>query len=142
MKKENSNEKPEPCAKPFLKWAGGKGQLLNQFRDFYPVELKSGKITRYYEPFIGGGAVFFEVAQQYNVQSAHLYDINQELIITWRVIQKDVFRLIETLDSIAKKYVKLDDESRAVFFYNQRNEFNRNQAKTNFSNYKEDWILR
>lgn len=47
-------------AKPFLKWAGGKSQLLPQFEDFYPPELKQGKIERYIEPFIGGGAVFFE----------------------------------------------------------------------------------
>ncbi len=46
-------------AKPFLKWAGGKGQLINVFRDFYPAELKKGQINTYYEPFIGGGAVFF-----------------------------------------------------------------------------------
>jgi len=92
MRKEKRNEnlasatteelKSASLAKPFLKWAGGKGQLLSKFYDFYPDELKSGIITHYYEPFIGGGAVFFEVAQQYNIQSAYLYDINEELILT------------------------------------------------------------
>jgi len=135
---------PVSCSltKPFLKWAGGKGQLLNIFRDFYPDELKNGIITRYYEPFIGGGAVFFDVAQQYNIQSAVLYDINQELILTWRVIQQDVYQLIEGLDSFQKKYEKLDDEKQSEFYYNVRDDFNRNLHKINFSKYNDEWILR
>ena len=135
---------PVSCSltKPFLKWAGGKGQLLNIFRDFYPDELKNGIITRYYEPFIGGGAVFFDVAQQYNIQSAVLYDINQELILTWRVIQQDVYQLIEGLNSFQKKYEKLDDEKQSEFYYNVRDDFNRNLHKINFSKYNDEWILR
>ena len=53
----------DTVTKPFLKWAGGKGQSIKVFRDFYPAELKNGQIKSYYEPFIGGGAVFFDVAQ-------------------------------------------------------------------------------
>ena len=49
-------------AKPFLKWVGGKRQLLSQFENLYPTELKQRKIKNYYEPFVGGGAVFFDVA--------------------------------------------------------------------------------
>ena len=45
-------------AKPFLKWAGGKGQLLKQFEEHYPNELREGKITKYCEPFMGSGAIF------------------------------------------------------------------------------------
>ncbi|TNF41994.1 MAG: DNA adenine methylase, partial [Bacteroidetes bacterium] len=104
-------------AKPFLKWAGGKGQLISAFRDFYPAELKSGQIKNYYEPFIGGGAVFFDVAQQYNIQSAYLYDINQELILTWQVIQQKVHELIETLDTFRKNYEKSDDKAQSEFYY-------------------------
>ncbi|MDX1285359.1 MAG: DNA adenine methylase, partial [Draconibacterium sp.] len=73
-------------AKPFLKWAGGKGQLLNAFQDYYPVELKSNKTKTYFEPFVGGGAVFFDIVQNYKIQSAYLFDINAELILTYRVI--------------------------------------------------------
>ena len=51
---------PDSQAKPFLKWAGGKGQLIKQLRSKLPKEiLKSGKIEKYFEPFVGGGAVFF-----------------------------------------------------------------------------------
>ena len=129
-------------AKPFLKWAGGKGQLINIFRDFYPDELKNGNITRYYEPFIGGGAVFFDVSQQYNIKSAFLYDINEDLILTYRVIQQDVFKLIETLDLFQRNYEKLDDKAQSEFFYKTREDFNRNLLKVNFSKYNDEWILR
>lgn len=129
-------------AKPFLKWAGGKGQLINKFRDFYPEELKNGKITCYYEPFIGGGAVFFDVSQQYNIQSAFLYDINEDLILTYRVIQQDVFKLIETLDLFQRNYEKLEDKAQSEFFYKTREDFNRNLVKINFSKYNDEWILR
>ena len=46
-------------AKPIVKWAGGKGQLLSQFSNYYPTELRTNKINKYAEPFMGGGAVFF-----------------------------------------------------------------------------------
>ena len=142
MKKDNKYGTSEPIAKPFLKWAGGKGQLLNQFRDFYPAELKSGTISRFFEPFIGGGAVFFDVVQKYNIQSAYLYDINQELILTYRVIQQNVYQLIEVLYSFQKKYEKLDDKTQSEFYYQTRAEFNQNLLKVNYSKYNDEWILR
>lgn len=129
-------------AKPFLKWAGGKGQLLDKFLTFYPTELKNGKITLYYEPFIGGGAVFFDVAQQYKIQSAYLYDINQELILAWRVIQQDVYKLIETLDLFQRNYEKLDDKAQSEFFYKTRDDFNRSLHKVDYSKYNDACILR
>ena len=54
-------------AQPFLKWAGGKTQLLEQIKLFFPNELSTGLITQYIEPFVGGGAVFFQVANLYPV---------------------------------------------------------------------------
>jgi len=142
MIKENCNEKSASLAKPFLKWAGGKGQLLDKFVEFYPSELKNGTIANYYEPFIGGGAVFFEVAQQFNIHSAYLYDVNEELILTWRVIQQDVFPLIEILDSLQKKYEKLDDEKQSEFYYDVRADFNRDLVKIDHKKYNEKWIKR
>lgn len=129
-------------AKPFLKWAGGKSQLLDKFLTYYPAELKNGIITNYYEPFIGGGAVFFDVAQRFDIKSAFLYDINQELILVYRVIQQDVLKLIEKLDSIQKNYRKLDENAQSVFYYKVREVFNRQHLKTNYLRYSEDWILR
>jgi hypothetical protein len=52
-------------AKPFMKWAGGKGQLIEKLDNLFPLEMKAGEITKYVEPFIGGGALFFYIAQNY-----------------------------------------------------------------------------
>ncbi len=136
---KNKNEIP---AKPFIKWAGGKGQLLDKFLSFYPDELKLGRINHYYEPFIGGGAVFFDVVQKFNINKAFLYDINEELVLTYKVIQKDVSKLIGTLDSIQKEYFKLNETERTEYFYNTRLIFNENRLSTNYLKYSESWILR
>ena len=65
--------------------AGGKSQLLCQFEKYYPGDLSGGIIENYIEPFVGGGAVFFEVIQKYNIQSSYIYDINKDLILTYQV---------------------------------------------------------
>ncbi|MFM8294843.1 MAG: DNA adenine methylase, partial [Microcystaceae cyanobacterium] len=61
--------------KPILKWAGGKSQLLERINQYLPKELMKGNIDYYIEPFIGGGAVFFWVAQNFNIQEFYLSDI-------------------------------------------------------------------
>lgn len=129
-------------AKPFLKWAGGKGQLLEKFLSFYPPELKEGEIKNYYEPFIGGGAVFFDVVQRYKIHSAVLYDINEDLVLAYKVIQKDVQKLIEILFTIRKKYEKLEEEKRAEFYYSTRKKFNSTLSIIDYSVYSEKWIQR
>ena len=70
-----------PPARPFLKWAGGKGQLLEQLRSHLPHELISGSLSRYVEPFIGSGALFFNVCQSYPVQEYLIADLNADLIL-------------------------------------------------------------
>ena len=87
-------EKP----KPFVKWVGGKRQLLKQFKDlnlYPPVDFNPNK-NKYFEPFLGGGAVFFDLLPR----RAYLSDLNKELIITYNVIKNDVENLIKSL----KKY--------------------------------------
>ena len=76
----------------FVKWAGGKGQLLEQFKPLFPK-----KIERYLEPFVGSGAVFFYIMQKYKPKEVILSDTNEELMITYKVIQEDVERLIVEL---------------------------------------------
>ena len=63
-------------AKPFLKWAGGKTQLLPEIQQRLPFDLEIGKIKRYIEPFIGGGALFFYLAQSYNFEEVIISDIS------------------------------------------------------------------
>ena len=138
-----SNEiRTDKLAKPFLKWAGGKGQLLETFADYYPEELKVNRIKNYYEPFIGGGAVFFDIAQKYSIESAFLFDINEELILTYRVVQRDVNKLMEQLARLQKKYIKLDQNERTDFFYLVRNDFNRTRKNIDNSVYSENWVKR
>ena len=76
-------------AKPFLKWAGGKTQLIDQIADFLPDDLKLGKVHRYIEPFIGGGALFFYIAQMYEVDEFFISDGNEELVLAHKSIQMD-----------------------------------------------------
>ncbi|HTL06637.1 MAG TPA: DNA adenine methylase [Chitinophagaceae bacterium] len=111
--------------KPFLKWAGGKRQLLPYFRDLYPPALKEGRITHYYEPFAGSGAVFFDIVQRYNIQQAFLTDINADLVLTYRIIQRHTAALIEALWVHQKKYLALSAAQRAAYFYAQRELFNK-----------------
>lgn len=73
--------------KPFLKWAGGKGQLLSEIEKYYPFE--TSKITKYAEPFVGGGAVLFDILSKYDLEEVYISDINAELINTYRIIRDD-----------------------------------------------------
>ena len=81
--------------KPFVKWVGGKRQLLKQFRELglYPPEAFNPMTSTYYEPFVGGGAVFFDLLPK----NAKLSDLNSELVITYNVIKNNVDELIESL---------------------------------------------
>lgn len=90
--------------KPFVKWVGGKRQLLNQFklRNLYPPEDFNPKTGRYFEPFVGGGAVFFDLLPK----KAYLSDLNKELVATYNVIKNDIETLIKSLKKhrYEKKY--------------------------------------
>ena len=97
----------------FVKWAGGKSQLINQLKPLFPK-----KIDRYFEPFVGSGAVFFFVAQKYNPSCAVLSDINKELINTYRVIRDDVKSLINLLRKHAKKH----HVTPKAYYYNIRSQ--------------------
>lgn len=129
-------------AKPFLKWVGGKRQLLDQFEELYPTELKLKKIKNYYEPFVGGGAVFFDVAQKYEIENAFLYDINEELILTYKVIQKNVNKLIEFLYKYDLFYKKLNEKKQREYYYEIRENFNLQRFNIDYNKYSENWIPR
>ncbi len=129
-------------AKPFLKWAGGKNQLLKQFENYYPPELRKGKIERYVEPFIGGGAVFFEIMQKYNIRSSYISDVNKNLILTYRVIQQQPDILLEFLEQYQKKYDSTHEEKRADMFLSMRKHFNTQQIEINDRTFSDNGIPR
>ena len=110
--------------RPFVKWAGGKGNLIPQLNNFYPYELKNGIIERYIEPFVGGGAVLIDILQKYDVQEAYAFDINIDLINSYNVIKNDVEDLITNLKQMETEYLQLEQEERKNYFYNKRDEYN------------------
>lgn len=127
-------------AKPFFKWAGGKTQLLEQFENYFPKRLKEGKITKYIEPFVGGGAVFFYLKTKYDFKEIILNDINEEVILTYRVIQDKVKELTEFLSKLEKIYLDAKMEDKERIFYEQRDAFNYEKAKIDYYNYSNEWI--
>ncbi len=106
--------------KPFAKWAGGKGQILADIQRTYPAELGKS-ITKYAEPFVGGGAVLFDVLANYNLQEIYISDINAELINTYNMIKNDCESLIARLKVLKLEYMEAQDqreyynEKRAIF---------------------------
>src|SRR5690606_6322315 len=90
----------------------------------YPPELAAGRIRRYVEPFLGGGAVFLEIVQRYTIDCAYLSDANPEVVLIYRVVQAAVEPLIERLDNHARTYLAADPAGRAVYYYSVRSHYN------------------
>ena len=85
----------------FVKWAGGKGQLITQFKPLFPK-----KIHRYIEPFVGSGAVLFYILQNYSPKEVIINDINEELMTAYEVIKKNAEALISKLKEHKKLHNK------------------------------------
>jgi len=123
-------------AKPFLKWAGGKTQLLGEIEQRLPYGLSTGEIDTYVEPFVGGGAVFFHIAQNYNdIKRFYLIDINRDLINCYNEVKTNVDALIDELRSIETAFLR-KRSGRKDFYYEIRDQFNadRSPAKLIFLN--------
>lgn len=109
--------------KPFIKWAGGKGQLLPDIRKKYPKEL--GKtITKYCEPFVGGGAVLFDILSNYKLDEILINDVNQELTNTYIQIKFNLESLVILLQQMQNEYWEMDIDNRKEFYYKKRDRFN------------------
>lgn len=99
-------------ARPFIKWAGGKAQLLAQLRQRLP-----SKYGRYYEPFIGGGALFFDLSPQ----SAYISDVNQELVNCYQIVRDSTEELISELKTFRNEkefYYEIRNLDRSLEFGN------------------------
>lgn len=112
-------------AKPFLKWAGGKGQLLTQLDEHLPGELQGQEFT-YIEPFVGGGAMLFYMLRKFsNITHAVINDINPHLVTAYRVIKEQPAELIQRLSALETDYFSQpDEEAKKEYFLNSRNIFN------------------
>jgi len=112
----------EKAIKPFLKWAGGKGQLLKEIEQYYP--FSDGTITKYAEPFVGGGAVLFDILSKYDLEEIYISDINAELINTYRIIRDDIDALTQMLCVMQNDFIPLDTDNRKVYYMEKRERFN------------------
>ena len=108
------------AARPFLKWAGGKTQILDQL-----VARAPARIDTYYEPFLGGGALFFRLASdpERRPRQAVLNDLNHELIAAFRAVRDDAGALIERLGELERAYLDLDGAEREDCYYAVRQEY-------------------
>lgn len=112
-------------AKPFVKWVGGKTQLLEDIKKSLPENLEQVDDLTYIEPFVGGGAVLFWILQEYpNIRRAVINDINKELICTYLVIKDNVSSLISELRKMQSEFLPLGDEGRKEYFLSARKQFN------------------
>ncbi len=112
-------------AKPFLKWAGGKGQLLSQLSEHLPDRIYREPFT-YIEPFVGGGAMLFYMLQRFgNIKKVIINDVNEDLILAYRTIMSDVDKLICKLGEMEKEYLNIaDQDGRSELFYEIRERYN------------------
>lgn len=109
-------------AKPFLKWAGGKNQLLSEIEEYY---IFDENITKYAEPFVGGGAVLFDILNRYTLDYIYISDINTDLINLYLCIRDKLEDLLYNLKSIEEQFLKLNMEERKKYYLSKREEFNK-----------------
>jgi DNA adenine methylase len=106
---------PRDTPRPFLKWAGGKQQLVPALLEGVPSTF-----GRYFEPFVGGGALFFALAGRGTLAGAVLADANADLMATYEVVRDDLSGLARRLRALERRYLALDADRRAAHFYRVR----------------------
>lgn len=113
-------------AKPFVKWVGGKRQLLHDIVLRLPESFKSGDELTYVEPFVGGGAVLFHLLENYpNIKRAVINDVNPKLIAAYRVVRDNPKELASALLELQKEYIGMNvDDDRKTFYLGIRKRFN------------------
>ena len=113
-------------AKPFIKWVGGKSQLIEQLDAQLPADFGNWGNVTYIEPFVGGGAMLFYMLQRYpNIQHAIINDINPDLATCYRTVRDNPEQLIESLMDIENAYLALEtEEGRKDFFMAARDRYN------------------
>ena len=123
-------------AKPFVKWVGGKSQLLTEISKKYPHNIE-----KYCEPFVGGGAVLFNVLQYYHPQEVLINDINKELINTYLQVKNNCENLINKLYELQEIYLDLSQDDRKKIYYEKRNLYNNLKVNGNEEENLEEAVL-
>lgn len=118
-------------AKPFLKWAGGKTQILKDIERLIPEEFHNQEFT-FIEPFVGSGAVLFWILDKYpKLEKAVINDINEDLINTYRTIASNPHELISILEVLQNEFHALEgnDDSKKEYYYLKRDMYNTRKAE-------------
>ena len=113
-------------AKPFIKWVGGKSQLIEQLEAQLPADFDNWKNVTYIEPFVGGGAMLFYMLQRYpHIRRAIINDINPDLCTCYRTVRDMPEQLIEALYEVERTYRSLKtEEDRKSYFMSVREHYN------------------
>lgn len=121
-----SKDSQSSGAKPFIKWVGGKGQLLGQLGQLLPSDLSSRKQFDYREPFVGGGAMlFFMLCNFPNIRSATINDLNKNLVTAYTTVRDSPEELISLLSEQQSKYRECPSEvDRKEFYLSERARYN------------------
>ncbi len=113
----------EVVLKPFVKWVGGKSQLVDQIEKLLPSDGEK-ILTKYAEPMVGGGALFFSILSKYDFEELYISDINAELINAYQVVKNDVENLISKLNEMQMLFLPMEENGRKYFYYTVRERFN------------------
>lgn len=112
-------------AKPFIKWVGGKSQLIEQLEVLLPADFDEWHEATYIEPFVGGGAMLFYMLQRHpNIKSAVINDINPDLITCYKIVRDDPTSLLNKLKHLQDEYYSLDSEGQREMYKRIRDVFN------------------
>lgn len=125
------NELLTKKAKPFLKWAGGKTQLLSEIEQALPCEIYKDKFS-YVEPFIGSGAVLFWMLSNFpNLEKAIINDVNSDLTNTYKIIKSKPEPLIGILKEYQSEYHDLqnNEAEKKAYYYAKRELYNTRESK-------------
>jgi DNA adenine methylase len=129
--------------RPFLKWLGGKRQLLPEYEKRFPDEiLKNKSIKRYVEPFVGAGALFFFLTRNYDLKESYLFDINPELTMAYTIIKDHHKDVLEKLRELEDNYLTKRFIGRKRYYYHLRKRYNHQLKGFDFYNFNEGWIER
>lgn len=125
--RKSKEKKQVEIAHPFVKWAGGKSQLLNTLKENFPDGI-GAEIKKYVEPFVGGGALLFSLLNEYEFDEVYICDNNKELINAYEIIKNHHKELLWLLGEMQDKYIAFSNlEEKQYYYYEQREKFNKNE---------------
>ncbi|MEK4253654.1 DNA adenine methylase [Ureibacillus sp. FSL K6-2830] len=117
---------------PFVKWAGGKSKLVETILDIVSAHINLNEIEHYIEPFVGGGAMFFYLANRCQFKTYTIIDINLDLINVYRAIKENPILLVKEMDKIQNKYNSFSCfNDKEMFYYEIRDKYNNYANKGN-----------